>query len=80
MQNDLDKDEYFPLTKTEGFKIFAILVVFAVIWAGLMVVLPLSVIIAYFAFMVAILAALWMSPRIVDVGVEDNGNFVKVNK
>jgi hypothetical protein len=73
-----DMDTYTALTLKDKIIMCSAMAVFAVIWVTLMVVLPLSIVIGYFALLSATVAALWMSPRNVDVGIEDNGNFVKV--
>ncbi len=63
MQDNLDKDEYIPLTKAENFKIFGMLAVFGVIWLVLFLTLPKSVVIGYFVVMALIVGALWLRPR-----------------
>jgi hypothetical protein len=79
-QTEEDMDKYFVPTLKDNIVMFSLIAVFAVLWAGIMFILPLPIIIGYFSLMIGIIAALWMSPRVVDVGVEDNGNFVKINQ
>jgi hypothetical protein len=79
-QKEEDMDKYSVPTLKDNIVMFSLIIVFSVLWITLMIALPLSIIIGYFSLMFGIVAALWMSPRIVDVGIEDNGNFVKVSK
>ncbi len=82
MQNEIQKEEdmdtYTALSLKENIKIWSMLAIFAVIWSALMFYLPAIVIVGYVSVMAAIVIALWMLPRNVNAGIEDNGNFVKV--